>query len=699
MTRTWTRIVIPMTLVALGCPGDRVDIEDKVAEAPPVVSSRELASIEAGLPGFCADGAATVEFAEPGQRFAFPFDLRAGETVRLETAADETLDTVVHLFGPGGGQLPVATDDDSGPGRLTVLETQAKVDGRHTALLTTFKGLGRGTVTLRVSVAGEPGCRTAPPVAAADLQGPSDLDLGTVAVGTTLDTVLTLVNEGGADAIVDRVTFDSAGATGFAFDWPCARASGVDGGFLPIGPAAGTTSSSCAGSVTVPAGRTLAIPVRYQAQDGNDASARLTFRSNDPEDLVVTLFANRQGPCVQVIPSPLDFGRVAPGTGQALDVLIRSCAVGVPTRVTGIRLEDPTDSRFALEDVPAASSEVPLELAPKASVALQVSYSPGVESPAGDTNALLIDSDAPSSPLRIEIAGRAETVEDPVCDFVILAEGAPLANGSGIAALTQLHLVDRSYDRSTGGTIANRTWSVRQPDGSLQDFSPSASVADVTFRTVLVGTHVFGLQVTNDGGRVAQCQQTIDADAPDGWRIELTWVTPGDADPTDHCPVGPACGADLDLHFLHPFATGAVLDPLTGGPYGYFDPKYDVYWMNAHPLWDPQNPDPLHQPILDMDDTDGAGPEILTFRLPDPTRCYRVGVHAYDDGSFGISYPQIRIWDSGLPVYVDVLTEGLRMGEMWDAGTVCEDEGGVRFDVHATTKGTPVVIPNYVAPF
>jgi len=155
----------------------------------------------------------------------------------------------------------------------------------------------------------------------------------------------------------------------------------------------------------------------------------------------------------------------------------------------------------------------------------------------------------------------------------------------------------------------------------------------------------------------------------------------------------------MDLHVVHPYARGDVLDP-QGQVYGYFDDDWDCYWANAHPVWDLQHAsDPLYQPNLDRDDTDGAGPENFTYPIPPKDKCFRVGVHYFDDHTFGRSYPTIRVYlDSATPIYEKTVSKGMNMLDMWDVGRICYWDQSRPFQEFTKSNGDPVIISNYRSP-
>ena len=143
--------------------------------------------------------------------------------------------------------------------------------------------------------------------------------------------------------------------------------------------------------------------------------------------------------------------------------------------------------------------------------------------------------------------------------------------------------------------------------------------------------------------------------------IELLWHTPEDLDETD---MGPEAGADLDLHFTHQSASGPDLDK-DGNPDPWFDMPFDCFWFSAHPNWGLYDPAVDDDPTLVLDDTDGAGPEILTLNNPENIK-YKVGVHYWNDHKFGGSYATVKayVWSQQVIAVKNVLLNDLDMWEV-----------------------------------
>ena len=147
-----------------------------------------------------------------------------------------------------------------------------------------------------------------------------------------------------------------------------------------------------------------------------------------------------------------------------------------------------------------------------------------------------------------------------------------------------------------------------------------------------------------------------------GTRGDGIWDTPGDDDQTDE---GPEAGADLDLHFTHPFAVGDGL--------GWFDQPFDCFWFNPNPNW-AAGSDGGRRPQMLLDDKDGAGPEILVLLLPEDGQTYRIGVHTWT----GLSLATVRIYIDGILIK-EIPEDGpgvaLEDKDLWDIATIASGRG------------------------
>jgi hypothetical protein len=222
---------------------------------------------------------------------------------------------------------------------------------------------------------------------------------------------------------------------------------------------------------------------------------------------------------------------------------------------------------------------------------------------------------------------------------------------------------DKSYAPG-GGNITKYQWTAEQPPGAQHTFLPSATFPNPKMTLNSSGLYTFCLDVWDQDGTQScspACVQ-VNVQPDEAIHIELSWSTPADPDETDS---GPGAGADMDLHFAHPLASGPDLDgDGQGDP--WFSNPYDTFWLNSDPNWGSFNPAMDDDPSLDLDDTDGAGPENLNVNAPE-TADYAIGVHYWHDHGFGPSYAKVRIWVLGIEVFStpDVLMQPL---DMWFVG-------------------------------
>ncbi len=561
---------------------------------------------------------------------------------------------------------------------------------------------------------------------------PNPVDMGFVPVApTAFEDTMYITNSGLAPLEISRVDAIRF-SDGFAFVWPCDRAADAAGDAAWVtdkdariqiaydDPETKLTidDTICDAPVVVDPASSLGIPVFYTAISGSPARAIFRLYSNDPDfnaslgqAYEATLQANFGGPCLTVTPELIDFGTVVVGTGvKGVNVQLYNCG-DEDLEITNIYYCEGTSDEFSLDlsTVDAFDESHPLVIEPGKTATVVAKYTPtdfnkdGTGKLIPDEGCLAVDNNSPRQTLETPVKGLGAEAECAVCQFEMMSDGVQLGDVATVNPQDLITFVNHSYDPTVGGGIESFNWTVDQPSDSLQIFNPTSTYENPTFEPNVVGGYEFCLEVFNKDGCSDKCCKTVQVNPPQGCHIELTWNTPSDEDQTDQCYEERDCGSDMDLHVVHPMATGTTKDPSTGEPYGFFDLDYDCYWMVPHPVWDLENKnDPLHQPNLDRDDTDGAGPENWTYTIPDPDysttppACYRVGVHYYDDHTFGKSYPTIRVFiDSSTPVYEKTLTGGMSMLDMWDVGRVCCSNIDTPFVERVNGDGTPHIVHGY----
>ena len=144
--------------------------------------------------------------------------------------------------------------------------------------------------------------------------------------------------------------------------------------------------------------------------------------------------------------------------------------------------------------------------------------------------------------------------------------------------------------------------------GSPLNGDPSNKINRAAFQAKIKGAYTVRLIVINDKGISsvpAEC--TVDAVSDDDLAIKMLWNNKN---------------SDIDLHLIRP-----------DGEFG--NNQSDCYFWNCSPQYSGERPDwgvegdTKDDPFLDIDNTDGIGPETVTINKP-ANGTYKVTVHAYD---------------------------------------------------------------------
>ncbi|MEC9072062.1 MAG: choice-of-anchor D domain-containing protein, partial [Myxococcota bacterium] len=427
--------------------------------------------------------------------------------------------------------------------------------------------------------------------------------------------------------------------------------------------------------IVVEPGGSIQSTVRFQPEAPSPAEGDLVLFSNDPtqaQGTSVKLSGNQSGPCISINPKKVNFGGKLVGTVATVDVEILSCGEA-PLRLRSVALDDTGSPDFGLdlgglpgvdtgaealtgqEDVCSSDADCAaglvcdgsacaVELGINQSATFQVTYVPdeinGLDDngqPTMDLSVIHFVSNAFVSELDVEVRGFGVEVECPTAVIQVV-------QGEEVIPQTKLDLIGSQSYASSGG-ISKYQWTVQQPVGSQSFFVPSAAAADPSFTVNAAGMYVFELRVWDDNNEESciAAQQTVVVNPDEAIHVELLWDTPNDPDQTN---IGFEAGADLDLHFMHWFAVGCDIDQ-DGAPDGWFDGVFDVFWYNDSPIWGSFDPWVDDDPGLDLDDTDGAGPENLNLNIPQDGGMYTVGVHYWNDHGFGPSTATVRIYIHG----------------------------------------------------
>lgn len=136
----------------------------------------------------------------------------------------------------------------------------------------------------------------------------------------------------------------------------------------------------------------------------------------------------------------------------------------------------------------------------------------------------------------------------------------------------------------------------------------SNKISRAAFQAKVKGKYTVRLVVINEQGITSKPDECdITADSDDDLAVRMFWNNKN---------------ADIDLHLINP-----------EGEFG--DPKNDCYYWNCSPQYSGERPDwgekgeTKDNPFLDIDNTDGIGPETVTINKP-ANGIYTVTIHAYD---------------------------------------------------------------------
>ena len=200
-----------------------------------------------------------------------------------------------------------------------------------------------------------------------------------------------------------------------------------------------------------------------------------------------------------------------------------------------------------------------------------------------------------------------------------------------------------------GGPVSYAWTVTSRPPGSISTPS-SPSSASTNFYLDASGAYVVQLCVTDDEGERACCSVNVTSNPPGAIHVEISWST--------------AYG-DVDAH---------LLNVTRSHPNGWWTAD-DCYFANRAPDWGPVGVD--GNPTLDIDDTDGYGPENITVDRNPAPGTYTVGAHYFCDRSLGMGgAPGSGATDGTVRIFCDgalVATyTGVTLGETDDWVSVAE---------------------------
>ena len=301
-------------------------------------------------------------------------------------------------------------------------------------------------------------------------------------------------------------------------------------------------------------------------------------------------------PAIEVLPNPVDFG-IVPSGEESSQVLVLSSVGNATLNVTAMQIGIGRET-FSLVEPMNGTYE------PGTSTELVVTYRSDGSETIGD---LQILSNDPADPnLTVPLLAGAEVIVDtgdsgdtdpPLAQPVAVCSVDP-------AEVLAIHesadwIGNSSYDPD--GSITDYSWTLYSSPPGATSTMPGGTANRRGFTPDVAGEYIGELVVTDNDGLVSEpCYATLNATAGDGLWVEAFWTNSGD---------------DMDLHLLD---DGGVLTT-----------DSDCYFANC--TWGSLNwggAGTSDDPILDLDDIPGTGPENINIDSP-ARGTYTVYVHDY----------------------------------------------------------------------
>lgn len=486
------------------------------------------------------------------------------------------------------------------------------------------------------------------PKLAPQIISPTVVQFPRVAAGTK-QSQLTFIQNGGQAALQLKDIFIELGGKGFEVSFPDDS--------NPLDPALDSTDwkRSLAPNEQIP------VRVSFAPSDDNPSSDKIIVRSNDPDEdnYEIRLLGNAGTPCIQLVgvsevatpagdeTHELNFGLSAIGNASNKTIQIQNCSRTEQLTVKSIVMTNDGGGVFAIKTdaLPMGVNEPGgAVIEPNQSAAFVVTYTPGKEE--ANTGRLIVESDDPvNSELRINALGVGSNNACPVAraeGTIVGGTGRP-ANAIDTIPLKTIQLSGLGSS-DADGQVETYSWSlIKKPVDSTTRLSPSDAIAEPKLFLDLAGEYIVELTVYDKQG-LASCDTsrvTILSNPDEDIHIQLVWANNN---------------TDVDVHYIHPFGRWNA-------------PPYDIFWQNPTADWG-MTGNSADDPSLDIDDTDGFGPENVNHDKPVSNENYRVGVHYFADNGQGATYATVRIYIEGA-LKVELRDQFLeKEGAFWDVGFI-----------------------------
>jgi hypothetical protein len=346
---------------------------------------------------------------------------------------------------------------------------------------------------------------------------------------------------------------------------------------------------------------------------GGTAEGQAKVVTDSLDDVLVDLMGGTSVPDLVIDPDDVNFGNVTEGSRAEETVTLRNEGAA-PLIVTSIALTD--DAVFS-----TAYDALPITLDPGATASVTVAFQPSGSG--AWTEQLQVASNDPDGIEEAQIRGSSGNQPVAVCyadpDTVEAIHGETDWVGTD------------SYDPA-GRALAAYEWTLISAPAGSSATMPAGTMVRRNFTPDLVGTYEAQLIVENeDGQRSEPCYATLEATPSGDLWVEMFWTRSGD---------------DMDLHLVRPVADAERA--LTTND--------DCYYANCTGIssrdWGVRG-DTSDNPILDLDDIPGVGPENINVDSPE-NGTFTVFVHDYPGSVYnGNNDVTVNIYVGGLLEWTD----------------------------------------------
>ena len=456
---------------------------------------------------------------------------------------------------------------------------------------------------------------------------PDAIDFGVLSLAEASADEIRLVNEGGSVGQVSDAFI--VGAPDFIL---------LDAGAQP--------------PFSLQPGQAVRLRPAFRATTSGEHDATVVIGADSGTVEVGLLAQVRARPCIEVSPRELAFGDIVVGGSRTLTLEVSHCGLDIdePLQLQQLVIRDANSTAFSIVE---RGADV---LAGGESTDVLVEYAPG-RLEFTDTATLRLVSDAENEPvIDVPLIGRGV---ERACEGRVIASCT--VEGRDTPPSDELHVIPLdtiSCEMTVEGTCPAVTTTWRLVEAPADSTSiPVTDGTDLSFFVDLAGDYL--LEATAqfaDGQSATPAQVHIEAVPDEELHVQLVWDN----------------ASDVDLHLLHPIEC-------------WEDGRFDCHFRNRMPDWGEAGPD--DDPSLDIDDTNGFGPENINLNIPEPGVRYRVGVHYWSDHGQGAARATVRIFIRGELLFErsQILA---RSGDWWEVADV-EWPASTVTPIDAVGPGTP----------